>query len=145
VNIWRLLFIFSVPDSRPEWECSPLQYVGSLYAKHIGGSIGPTVFIRPGNDSQILASAHLAAPAGIWMKPNFGSRLASCTVSTADFVVEVKGDELVDVNEFSLMPLVERLLVSKRGAQISAFLRDACGIGMANPFGSIVCPMECAK
>jgi alpha-N-arabinofuranosidase len=84
-----------------------LAYVGSLYAKHISGPVGVIISIRPRNGSMVLASAHVDAAASTWTKYTFTLNLPQGKLhrlDPADFVVEVEGDERVNVDEFSLMP-----------------------------------------
>ena len=84
-----------------------LAYGGSLYARHVSGPSGLTVSLRLRDRAEVLASAHLEAASGIWTKYTFQFAVAAGQLhrlDPADFVVEVRGDEQVDVDEFSLMP-----------------------------------------
>ncbi len=90
-----------------------LHYNGSLYAKHISGPAGLNVSIRERNDkertvtSAALASAQVNAAAPEWTKYSFSLTLPEDKLQRldpADFVVEVQGDERVDLDQLSLMP-----------------------------------------
>lgn len=113
-NSWRSLVIFGVPNQPTGIRQKvylpvhrTLKYVGSLYARHLSGPAGLTISIRPLDSAQVLASAHIDAAANAWTKYNFQLDLPQGKLhrlDPADFVVEVEGDERVDVDEFSLMP-----------------------------------------
>ena len=84
-----------------------LHYVGSLYARHLSGSAGLTISVRPRSSSQVLASAQILASATTWTKYSFSLDLPSGgldRLAPADFVVQVEGDERVDLDELSFMP-----------------------------------------
>lgn len=84
-----------------------LSYQGSLYARHISGPTGLTVSLRVRNNPEVLASAHIDATADTWTKYTFTLNVPQGKLhrlDPADFVVEVEGDERVDLDEFSLMP-----------------------------------------
>ena len=84
-----------------------LSYEGSLYARHISGPSGLTVSLRVRNNPEVLASAHIDATADIWTKYKFTLNVPQDRLhrlDPADFVVELEGDERVDLDEFSLMP-----------------------------------------
>lgn len=84
-----------------------LSYQGSLYARHISGPTGLTVSLRPRNNPEVLTSAHVDATADTWTKYTFTLDVPQGKLhrlDPADFVVEVEGDERVDLDEFSLMP-----------------------------------------
>lgn len=84
-----------------------LEYKGSLYARHLSGPSGLTISIRPRNGSEVLASARIDAASTSWMKYTFDLRLPEDKLhrlDPADFVVQVEGDERIEVDEFSLMP-----------------------------------------
>lgn len=84
-----------------------LAYDGSLYARHVSGPAGLEISLRVRNGAQILASAHVNAAAAQWTKYSFRLTLpqdALHRLDPADFVLQVEGDEKVDVDEFSLMP-----------------------------------------
>lgn len=84
-----------------------LSYEGSLYARHISGPTGLTVSLCLRNSPEVLASAHVNANADTWIKYTFTLNVPQGKLhrlDPADFVVEVEGDERVDLDEFSLMP-----------------------------------------
>ncbi|MGH9587992.1 MAG: alpha-L-arabinofuranosidase C-terminal domain-containing protein [Acidobacteriaceae bacterium] len=84
-----------------------LSYVGSLYAGHISGPTDLTVSIRVRNNPEVLASAHIDATADTWTKYKFTLDVPQGKLhrlDPSDFVIEVEGDERVDLDEFSLMP-----------------------------------------
>ncbi|MGC2638532.1 MAG: alpha-L-arabinofuranosidase C-terminal domain-containing protein [Acidobacteriaceae bacterium] len=63
--------------------------------------------MRPRNGSEVLARAHVDAAATSWTKYTFDLTLPEDKLhrlDPADFVVQVEGDEDVDVDEFSLIP-----------------------------------------
>ncbi len=84
-----------------------LTYDGSFYARHISGPAGLVVSLRPRNSAEVLASAQLDAAGSAWTKYTFRLALPADKLhrlDPADFVLQVTGDEQVDVDEFSLMP-----------------------------------------
>lgn len=113
-NSWMLLRIFGVPG-RPtgirQEVYLPVQrtlaYDGSLYARHVSGPAQLVVSIRPRNGADVLASAEIEAAGPEWTKYTFHLALPADKLhrlDPADFVVQVTGDEQVDVDELSLMP-----------------------------------------
>jgi alpha-N-arabinofuranosidase len=113
-NSWRSLIVMGVPGQPTgirQRVYLPVQrtlsYRGSLYARHLSGATGLTVSLRPRNSSEVLASAHINAAADSWTKYTFTLNVPQGKLhrlDPADFVVEVEGDERVDLDEFSLMP-----------------------------------------
>ena len=113
-NSWRSLIVMGVPGQPTgirQRVYLPVQrtlsYRGSLYARHLSGATGLTVSLRPRNSSEVLASAHINAAADSWTKYTFTLDVPQGKLhrlDPADFVVEVEGDERVDLDEFSLMP-----------------------------------------
>lgn len=113
-NSWRSLIVIGVPNQPTgirQRVYLPVQrtlsYRGSLYARHISGPAGLTVSLHLRNETQLLASAHISATASAWTKYSFTldvppGKLHS--LDPADFVVQVEGDERVDLDELSLMP-----------------------------------------
>jgi alpha-N-arabinofuranosidase len=84
-----------------------LEYKGSLYARHLSGSSGVAVSIRPHNSSEVLAAAKLNAASNQWTKYEFDFHLPEGKLhrlDPADFVVEVEGDSSMEVDQISLMP-----------------------------------------
>ncbi len=83
------------------------QYTGSLYAKHLSGPNGLTISIHKRNAPEALATAHVDAAAAEWTKYTFRLDVPAGKLERldpADFVVEVEGDERVDLDQLSLMP-----------------------------------------
>ncbi|WP_049961271.1 alpha-L-arabinofuranosidase C-terminal domain-containing protein [Pseudacidobacterium ailaaui] len=113
-NSWRSLLIIGVPGQPTGIRQKvylpvhrTLDYKGSLYARHISGPTGLTLSIRPRNGSEVLASAHVDASSTSWTKYSFDLHVPEGKLhrlDPADFVVELEGDERVEVDEFSLMP-----------------------------------------
>ncbi len=113
-NSWQYVRIFGVPGEptgiRQEVYLPvqrTLEYRGSLYARHVSGPTRLTVSIRARNSRDVLASAHIEASSDAWMKYLFQLQIpanALHRLDPADFVVQLEGDEEVDVDELSLMP-----------------------------------------
>lgn len=113
-NSWRSLIVIGVPGQPTgikQRVYLPVQrtlsYRGSLYARHISGPDGLTIALRLRNDRQVLASAHINAADAKWTKYTFTLDVPQGKLhrlDPADFVVQVEGDERVDLDEFSLMP-----------------------------------------
>lgn len=84
-----------------------LSYRGSLYARHVSGPAGLTVSIRKRDSADVLVSAQIETNSSAWNKYRFSFDLPANglhRLDPADFVVQVDGDEQVDVDELSLMP-----------------------------------------
>jgi alpha-L-arabinofuranosidase len=84
-----------------------LAYNGSLYARHVGGPTSLTISLRLRGSSEVLAGASVEATAATWTKYTFHLQVPAGKLhrlDPADFVVQVEGDEQVDLDEFSLMP-----------------------------------------
>jgi alpha-N-arabinofuranosidase len=84
-----------------------LSYQVSLYAKHLAGPAGLTVSFRDRETGNVLAEAHLQAPATEWTKYETTLQLHPRDVrrlEAVDFGIAVQGAERVDVDQFSLMP-----------------------------------------
>ena len=113
-NSWRSLVIMGVPNQPtgvrqkiylPVHRTS--EYKGSLYARHLSGPSGLTVSIRSHNGSEVLANAILNASSGQWTKYEFNFHLPEGKLhrlDPADFVVEVEGDAVMEIDQLSLMP-----------------------------------------
>ncbi len=114
-NSWRSLAIFGVPGKAtgikqrvylPAYR--ELEYHGSLYAKHLSGPAELTVSLRlhaPSGD--ILNEAKIAAADTQWQKYSFSLAVPEGkldNVEPADFVLQVEGDERVEIDQLSLMP-----------------------------------------
>ena len=114
-NSWRSLAIFGVPEKptgirqkiylpvHREWN-----YSGSIYAKHLSGPGRLKISIRERNNpANVLAETAIDAGASQWQKYPFQLQLkqgAMKALEPADFVIELDGDERVQIDEASLMP-----------------------------------------
>ena len=113
-NSWRSLMVMGVPGQPTGIKQEvylPIQrtlaYRGSLFARHLSGSSSLIVSLRKRNSSDVLATATIDATAGDWKKYDFRLQLPEGELKRlepADFVVEVNGDERVDLDQLSLMP-----------------------------------------
>lgn len=85
-----------------------LKYNGSLYIRHLSGPTELNVLLRRRDDiTKTLASVTITAAAGEWTKYPFQFELAPNTLGSlepADFVIAVKDDERVLVDQVSLTP-----------------------------------------
>ncbi len=113
-NSWRSLEVIGVPGQPTGIKQKvylpvhrTLRYTGSLYAKHLSGPSQITVSLRLRNSPEVLASASIAAEAVAWTKYSFSLQLPAGSLhrlDPADFVVQVAGDERVDLDQLSLLP-----------------------------------------
>jgi alpha-N-arabinofuranosidase len=113
-NSWRSLVVMAVsgqPTGIKQEVYLPVQrtlaYKGSFFARHLSGPSTLTVSLRKRNSSDLLASATISASADDWKKYDFQLQLPEGELQRlepADFVVELNGDERVDLDQFSLMP-----------------------------------------
>jgi alpha-N-arabinofuranosidase len=113
-NSWRSLVVMGVPGQptgvKQEVYLSvqrTLTYKGSFFARHLSGPSTVTVSLRKRNSSDLLASAIIDATAEQWKEYEFQLRVPAGELhrlEPADFVVELGGDERVDLDQFSLMP-----------------------------------------
>ncbi len=114
-NSWRSLAIFGVPGAPTGIKQKvylpvhrELKYEGSIFVKHISGPADLELSLR-GHDHTdwILCQAKIGAPDTAWHKYSFSLTLPAGRLSPlepADFVLQVAGDERVEVDELSLMP-----------------------------------------
>lgn len=82
-------------------------YVGSFYARHMSGDAEIVVALRLRDSNETLASQTIRATETNWTKYSFAFEVPAeklHRLDPADFVVEIKGDERVELDEFSLMP-----------------------------------------
>lgn len=82
-------------------------YQGSFYAKHLSGPDTVTIALRVRDQSEVLASQEIRVPDPAWQKYNFHLQLPEDKLhrlDPADFVVQLDGDERIELDEFSLMP-----------------------------------------
>lgn len=113
-NSWQSLVVYGIrgqPTGIRQEIYLPAQrtllYNGSFYARHLSGPDGLTVSIRFHDSDEVLASAQVTAPSPEWAKYTFTLTLPPGKLhrlDPADFAVQVKGDERVNLDEFSLMP-----------------------------------------
>jgi alpha-N-arabinofuranosidase len=113
-NSWQCLEVIGVPGQPTgirQKVYLPVQrtltYDGSLYARHSSGPAGITVSLRPRDGAETLASAQITANSAAWTQYKFVLTLPAGKLhrlDPADFVVEVEGDERVELDELSLMP-----------------------------------------
>lgn len=114
-NSWRSLAIFGVPGAPTGIKQKvylpvhrELKYDGSIYVKHISGPADLEISVRSHERvNEILCEAKIDAADTAWRKYNFSLMLPAGRLSpleAADFVLQVAGDERVEVDELSLMP-----------------------------------------
>ena len=113
-NSWRSLVVMAVsgqPTGIKQQVYLPVQrtlaYKGSFFARHLSGPSTLTVSLRKRNSSDLLASATIDASADDWKRYDFQLQLPEGELQRlepADFVVELNGDERVDLDQFSLTP-----------------------------------------
>jgi len=113
-NSWQSLRIFGMPGKATgikQRVYLPIHrtrdYVGSFYARHVDGDINVTIALRVRNQDDVLASQQIQVTNKAWTKYSFKLQVMEGKLKRldpADFVVELPGDERVEVDEFSLMP-----------------------------------------
>jgi len=113
-NSWQSLQVFGLPDASTGIKQKvylPIHrtrdYVGSFYARHLSGETSITIALRPRNQDEVLASQRIAVAGRAWTKYNFTLRLPEGKLhrlDPADFVVQLAGDERVELDQLSLMP-----------------------------------------
>lgn len=113
-NSWRSLVVMGVPGKATGVKQEvylpvqrTLSYKGSFFARHLSGPSTLIVSLRVRNSSEILASATVDAAAAEWKHYDFQLQVPAGKLhrlQPADFVVELAGDERVDLDQFSLMP-----------------------------------------
>ncbi len=113
-NSWRSLVVMGVPGQPTGIKQEvylPVQreltYKGSFFARHLSGPSTLTISLHMRNSSDILVSATVDATAEEWKQYDFQLQVPADRLhrlEPADFVVEVTGDERVDLDQFSLMP-----------------------------------------
>jgi alpha-N-arabinofuranosidase len=84
-----------------------LEFHGSLYAKHLGGPATLDISLRSRNHpEQILAHASVDVDSTGWKKYPFTFKLTApvAPLVPSDFVIQVKEDESVLLDQVSLMP-----------------------------------------
>lgn len=113
-NSWQSLRVFSVPGQPTGIKQKvylPIQrtrdYVGSFYARHLSGDTGITLSLRKRDQAKVLASQLIQVEDASWKKYSFVLHVEPGQLhplDPADFVVEVTGNERVELDQFSLMP-----------------------------------------
>ena len=113
-NSWQSLRVFGVPGEATGIKQKvylPIHrthdYVGSFYAKHLSGESTITIELRPRDQNVSIASQRIDVAGATWKKYSFTLQVQEGKLhrlDPADFVVEVAGDERVELDEFSLMP-----------------------------------------
>ncbi|HEY3989725.1 MAG TPA: alpha-L-arabinofuranosidase C-terminal domain-containing protein [Acidobacteriaceae bacterium] len=113
-NSWRSLVVMGVPGQPTGIKQEvylPVQrtltYKGSFFARHLSGPSTLTISLRKRDSSDPLVSATIDATDGEWKEYEFQLQVpqgALRRLEPADFVVELSGDERVDLDQFSLMP-----------------------------------------
>jgi alpha-N-arabinofuranosidase len=113
-NSWQSLRVFGVPGEPTgikQRVYLPVHrtrnYQGSFYAKHITGERAITVSFRIRNQAEVLASQTVEVADVKWAKYDFKLEVPDGKLhrlDPADFVVQLSGDERVDLDQFSLMP-----------------------------------------
>lgn len=115
VNSWQSLRVFAVPGEPTgirQKVYLPIhrtrRYVGSFYARHVSGDTEITIALRPRDQDEILVAQTVPVEDENWTKYTFSLEVPAGKLhrlDPADFVVELKGKERVDLDEFSLMPV----------------------------------------
>jgi alpha-N-arabinofuranosidase len=113
-NSWQSLRLFGVPGEPTGIKQKvylPVHrtrdYVGSFYDRHISGDTGITIALRVRNQKEVLASQQIQVADAAWTKYTFTLQAPDGKLhrlDPADFVVQVAGDESVELDQFSLMP-----------------------------------------
>lgn len=113
-NSWRSLEIIGVPG-KPTGILQKvylpvhreLTYNGSLFAKHISGPSELVLQIRTHHATDVLAQVQVDAAKQEWTEYKFSLTVPSgklARLDPADFVLEVSGDERVEVDNILLFP-----------------------------------------
>jgi alpha-N-arabinofuranosidase len=82
-------------------------YEGSFYAKHLGGADTVTIGLRIHDQNEVLVCQDIHASDLSWKKYDFKLQLPDGKLhrlDPADFVVQLAGDERVELDQVSLMP-----------------------------------------
>jgi alpha-L-arabinofuranosidase len=113
-NSWRSLVVMGVPGQPTgirQQIYLPVQreltYKGSFFARHLSGSSTLTISLRKRDSNAALASATIDATAEEWKEYDFQLQVPAGELhrlEPADLVVELSGDERVDLDQFSLLP-----------------------------------------
>jgi alpha-L-arabinofuranosidase len=114
-NSWQSLMVIGVPGEPTGIKQKvyvPIHrtrdYKGSFYARHISGATKITVSLRLHNQTEVLASQDFeVSDTSAWQKFNFALEVSEYKLhrlDPADFVVQVDGDERVELDQISLVP-----------------------------------------
>ncbi len=113
-NSWQSLRVFALPGEATgirQKVYLPVQrtrsYVGSFYARHLSGATEVTLELRPHDQPEMLAGEKVQVTATGWTRYTFKLDLPDGKLKPlepADFVVQLAGDERIELDEFSLMP-----------------------------------------
>lgn len=113
-NSWQSLQVFGVsgePTGIKQKVYLPIHrtrdYVGSFYARHLSGEQGLKIAIDTREGREELASQDLTATSDEWTRYEFRLHIPEGKLhrlDPADFVVQLKGSERVELDNFSLMP-----------------------------------------
>ena len=113
-NSWRSLVVMGVPGQPTgirQQVYLPVQreltYNGSFFARHLSGPSTLTISFRVRDSNEVLASVKIEATSEEWKAYDFQLQVPAGELhrlEPADFVVELSGDERVDLDQFSLMP-----------------------------------------
>jgi len=82
-------------------------YAGYFYAKHLGGADLVTIALRLRDQNEVLAGQDIHVADSEWKKYTFTLQIPEGKLhrlDPADFVVQLAGDERVEVDQISLMP-----------------------------------------
>jgi alpha-L-arabinofuranosidase len=113
-NSWRSLVVMGVPGQPTGIRQQvylpverELTYKGSFFARHLSGPSTLTISFRVRDSNEVLASVKIEATSEEWKEYDFQLQMPAGELhrlEPADFVVELNGDERVDLDQFSLMP-----------------------------------------
>ncbi len=113
-NSWQSLRVLGVPGQPTGIKQKvylPIHrtrdYTGSLYARHPSGATQITVSLRLRDQGDALASQQIDVVDASWKKYSFSLLVPEGKLhrlDPADFVIEVDGDERVELDQVSLMP-----------------------------------------
>jgi alpha-N-arabinofuranosidase len=113
-NSWQSLRVFAVPGEPTgikQRVYLPIHrthdYVGSFYARHLGGQVGVVVALKVRDQDEVLASQQIDVADQSWKKVSFTFHVPEGKLhrlDPVDFVVQVAGDGRIDLDQFSLMP-----------------------------------------
>ena len=113
-NSWQSLRVFALPGEATgirQRVYLPIErtrsYVGSFYARHLSGATELSIQLRPHNQAETLAGEKVNVTATTWTRYTFKLVVPEGKLKPLDpedFVVQLSGDERIELDEFSLMP-----------------------------------------